>query len=221
MGRASLLWFLVGIRGSRKARRYDRRHRNWLPGELFHQGDLRDSRKEIRTEKRNCTRLLREYDSSSPSGSFSGSSAEFVGEIGSVRELPDRVPWPKAGPSTGSSSLMPDAARTPTREEYHWTPEPCLEDSRAKPGTLLSRMNHVRYSTHNKPGWPRFLGLPRSISGLIPSCSKRAAPQPAGGGGGVHNGFRLRTARVSSAPTESSHTASAAMFGQFGRICSS
>ncbi len=45
----------------------------------------------------------------------------------------------------------------------------------------------------------------------------RAISQFAGGGGETDRGFLLRTAKVSSVPTESSQTARAAMLGQFGR----
>ena len=89
--------------------------------------------------------------------------------------------------------------------------------------------SHIYCHAHasgNHPAKPAFRGPARAFdapAGLFgEEARKRAAVLGAGslgydGGGGTGWTFLLRTASVSSVPTESSHTARAAMLGQFRR----
>src|SRR3989339_395879 len=54
------------------------------------------------------------------------------------------IPCQVASPQSLTPFLQADPVypRRQTIGKYHWTPDLCLENPRAKPGAFLSRMNH-------------------------------------------------------------------------------
>ena len=85
------------------------------------------------------------------------------------------------------------------------------------PGRLWGVGGAIRSSSEFKPE-PKIdgRGLPaKAATRAVEGHKSRQRPQHAGGCGGTDGAFLLRTACVSSVPTDASHTARAAMLGQF------